>query len=345
MIEIAVLAFDNCQASAVASMVEVFTVANIQWRLRQREASDLFRCRILSADSGAVRCLGGVTIATEGDLDDALSADVIFLPGIRTDDSAAMHRFIAAFTRAHGAFFREQHRRGAHLCASCSGVFLLAEAGLLAGRTATTSWWLTKLFQQRYPDVSLRPDRLVTSDQRIHCAGAFTACLNLGLSVVERFAGPDLALSCARVMLVDANRTSQLPYATLQDEIKHNDRLVADAQHWLRSHLDQAVTVAALAGAIGATPRTLVRRFQAAIGTPPLKYLQRLRIEQAKRLLATSDQSIELVAEAVGYGDVAGFRRIFERETSLTPGQYRSRFRKPPRAKDDPLPVAQATGP
>jgi transcriptional regulator GlxA family with amidase domain len=135
-------------------------------------------------------------------------------------------------------------------------------------------------------------------------------------------------------MLVDANRTSQLPYATLQDEMKHNDRTVADAQHWLRSHIGEEVAVGELANVLGTTARTLTRRFRSAVGITPLKYLQRLRVEQAKRLLAISDQSIEQLAAAVGYGDVAGFRRIFERETSLTPGEYRARFRRQPRPTD-----------
>ena len=325
MVEVAILVFDGCQGSAAASMAEIFWLANIHSRARNREAGDLFSCRVLSPRGEAVDCLGGVGLAASGGPEEAENADIIFMPGVRAADLTPMLRHVERLARDYGPFLRDQHRRGAHLCASCSSVFVFGDAGLLNDRTATVSWWLAKAFRERYSSTNLQSDRLVTSDERIHCAGGFTACLNLGLHLVAEFGGPDLAQSCAGVLLVDANRKSQLPYATLQDEIHHKDRLVSDAQHWLRSRIASEVTVEMLAEALGTTTRTLGRRFKAAIGTTPLRYLQRLRMEQAKRILSTTDHSIERVAGAVGYTEVAGFRRIFERETSLTPSQFRSR--------------------
>lgn len=330
MVEAAILVFEGCQASTAASMAEIFWLANIHVRARNREAGDLFNCRILSPGGEAVDCLGGVGLAAGGELEHAENADIIFIPGVRAADLTPMLRHVERLAGDYGPFLTEQHRRGAHLCASCSSVFVFGDAGLLDNRTATVSWWLAKAFRERYPTTNLRSDRLVTSDERIHCAGGFTACLNLGLHLVAEFGGPDLAQSCAGVLLVDANRKSQLPYATLQDEIHHKDRLVSDAQHWLRSRIATEVSVEMLAEALGTTPRTLGRRFKAAVGRTPLKYLQRLRVEQAKRVLSTTDHSIERVAGAVGYADVAGFRRVFQRETSLTPSQFRSRVRPEP---------------
>lgn len=328
MIDVAILAFEGCQASTAASMAEIFWLADVQWRARHPTEPDLFRCRILSPGGEPVESIGGVRLASSGSLAEADSADVIFVPGVRAAELPHMLGHVERLAGEHGDFLTAQHRRGAHVCASCSSVFVLAECGLLDARTATVSWWLAKPFRQRYPHTRLQSDRLVTSDERIHCAGGFTACLNLGLQLVEEFAGPDLAMSCASILLVDANRVSQLPYATLQDEIRHNDRLVGDAQHWLRSRIAEDVTVEMLAEGLRTTTRTLNRRFKSAIGMTPLKYLQGLRVEHAKRLLSTTDHSIERVADDVGYSDVAGFRRIFERETSLTPGQYRARFGK-----------------
>ncbi len=328
MIDVAILLFAGSQISTAASMAEIFWIANKYWRLRNDADEDLFRCRVLSQDGKAVKGLAGITLNVDGALCDAENADIIYIPGVQSFDFTAMLAQIGKITSENGAFLRNQHSRGAHVAASCSSVFILGESGLLKGREATVSWWLNKSFRQRFCDIDLRPDQLVTDDDRVHCAGGFTASLNLGLKFIDEFSGADLAQICAGILLIDANRASQLPYAVLQDETGHQDSLVGEAQHLMRNQISGEIRIDRLAEKLGATTRTLTRRFVKAVGVTPLKYLQRLRVEQAKRLLSTTDNAVERVAERVGYADVAGFRRVFERETALTPAQYRRRFQR-----------------
>jgi transcriptional regulator GlxA family with amidase domain len=220
----------------------------------------------------------------------------------------------------------KQHRSRRYLAANCSATFLLAEAGLLDGRLATTSWWLSGDFRRTYPKVRLTPDALVTKDERILCGAAFSACLNLGVEIIAEFLGPRAALSCARVMLVDVNRTTQLPYANLQEQVHHGDELVLRAQSVLLSNLRRPTQLEGLADRLRVTTRTLNRRFKAATGETPLEFLQKARIERARGLLETSRLSFDQIVERVGYEDASSFRRLFKRAVGISPHEYRRRF-------------------
>ena len=320
------IVFDGCQPTALAAVVEALSIANLHDQRLQEMKRPPFVWRTLSDQGRPVQAMGGLTLDVDGDLDDLGAPDLIFLPAILSNDPDRMIGRITELQRDLGDLLRRQHNRSCVIAANCSAVFLLAEAGLLTGHKATTSWWLTKSFAARYPSVHLRPDALVTSDNNIFCAAAFSACLNLGVSIVEHFLGPHAALSCARVMLVDVNRATQLPYANLAASIKHDDRLVLRAQTILMSRLSNPMDIAALAKQLGVTSRTLGRRFGAAIGETPSEFLQHARIERAKRLLETTVMTIDEIVHEVGYEDASSFRRLFRRAAGVPPGEYRRRF-------------------
>jgi transcriptional regulator GlxA family with amidase domain len=213
------------------------------------------------------------------------------------------------------------------MAAGCSGGFVLGRCGLLDGKIATTSWWLGPLFKREFPRAHLREDELVTAGERLLCAGPVNSHFNLALRVVETFAGRDLALRCAKVLLVDANRHSQRPYVLLQDQLRHTDELVIRGQEWMRRHLlEDDFSIETMARALGASPRNLVRRWRRANGSTPVAYLQNLRIELAKNLLETTDLGLDAILDRVGYTDGASFRRLFRQKTALSPRDYRQRF-------------------
>jgi transcriptional regulator GlxA family with amidase domain len=203
---------------------------------------------------------------------------------------------------------------------------LLARTGLLDSRRATTSWWLERTFRATFPRVQLHADELVTQDRRLWCGGAYTAYLNLGLRLVEELASPAVARACARIMLIDANRAFQTPYTVLQTHVGHSDDLVWRAQTWMQARLKNGFSTRAVAEALQVTERTLIRHFKQTLGEPPGRYLQRLRVEAARWLLEATDLSLEQIIERVGYADVSSFRRLFERETRLSPREYRHRL-------------------
>jgi transcriptional regulator GlxA family with amidase domain len=252
---------------------------------------------------------------------------VIYVPACHFTSEQRLLREVDALATRTRAHLVRHHRRGGWLAAGCSGAFLLGRCGLLDGRVATTSWWLSTLFRRELPRVRLRSDELVTAGERIATAGPVNAHFNLALRIVEQFAGRELMLACAKVLLVDANRTSQRPYVMLQDQLRHADDLVLRAQHWMQRNLQRPeFSIEAAARAAGASPRTLIRRFAAVHGLTPVAYVQQLRIELAKNLLETTALDLTAILDRIGYRDGASFRRLFKQATSLSPREYRARF-------------------
>ncbi|HEX7780333.1 MAG TPA: helix-turn-helix domain-containing protein [Vicinamibacterales bacterium] len=321
------LVFDDCQASAVSAIIEALSVANLHWAITNREDAPPLAWRTVSWNGRPVRAMGGLTLAADSSMKELGKPDLIFVPAIRSDDSQSMQKSVQRLSEQWGAVLRDHHRRNRYVAANCSATFLLAEAGLLDGRTATTSWWLSRSFRSCYPRVRLLPEMLVTKDTRILCAAGFSACFNLGLEIVAEFLGPRAVLSCARVMLIDVNRATQLPYADLQAQIEHGDDLVLRAQTILLSNLTRSMHLENLADRLRVSSRTLGRRFRTAIGETPLVFRQNARIERAKRLLETTNISFDTIAHRVGYEDASSFRRLFARATGTSPRDYRRRFR------------------
>ena len=222
--------------------------------------------------------------------------------------------------------FREAPTGQVRLASNCTGAFLLAEAGLLDGRQATTHWGFSNQFRKRFPGVDLQPEKLITVDGHIACAGGGMAWWDLGVYLVERYAGAKVARELAKAFVIDAGRTSQAPYGALQARRYHSDAAILKLQDWLDVNHTRPVTLQALAAFAGLTERSLIRRFKAATGDTPTGYLQILRIEAARQHLENSRVAVEVVTRLVGYEDVSSFSRLFRKHTGLAPGIYRARF-------------------
>ena len=218
-----------------------------------------------------------------------------------------------------GGILREHRRRGGYLAANCSAAFVLAEAGLLNGRQATTSWFLARDFRNRYPRVQLLTDMLVTNEAKILCSAAFSACLRLGLEIIGEFLGQRAMIPCARVMLIDVNRDAQTSFANLQEQVQHDDELVLRAQVLILKNVASAPAIEKLAHRLNVTTRTLGRRFKKATGETPVTFLQNARMERAKRLLEATNVGLDRIASRVGYGNAGSFRRVFIRTVGVSP--------------------------
>ncbi len=326
MIDIRLWIFDGVMASSVAGMLDVLTTANLV--LARQNASlhgnRRFKWRVESISGQSVTTASGQVVSVDGPINSRAQADAVVVAAPFVGD---MPQF---FSSARGlapllAGLRRQHERGAIVASYCTGSFLLAEAGLLDGRVATTHWAKAPVFKERYPDVDLRASEIITEQDRVICSAAVTTSLNLALRLVEKFAGNAVAGAAARLLLIDTNRVSQSSYG-VADPTVHSDELVARAQQWMERHLQSGVRLASLARHLGVSERTLNRRFKAALGEAPLHYLQSLRIRVAKKLLETKRLGIDDVSERVGYGDVSTFRQLFKRETGISPREYERRF-------------------
>lgn len=321
-IEVTVVLLDGGYASTAIGPLEVFHSAGSLWNwLHGETPRPPFRVRTVSIDGKGVTSLCALGLVPTLSIDDIEHADIVIVPASGWD---IQDRFIG--NEAFLAWLRKWHGRGAYIAGICTGVIFLAEAGLLDGRIATTHWGVADMLRQRYPQVHWQTEQFVTEDGHILCSGGVYASIDLSLYLVEKFCGHEIALQCAKSLLVSMPRGRQSGYAVLPLSRPHADGRVREAEEYLRTHFDEDVSIDTLAGHSGMSPRNFIRRFKAATGSLPGAYLQKLRISAAKDLLEAGATSIQAVCAKTGYADIVFFRSLFKRHTGMTPAEYRRRF-------------------
>jgi len=264
---------------------------------------------------------GGLRVHCDTTVRSVRRSDVVLVPAL--DPDVVEH---LAINREAVAWLRRMHAAGADIASACTGAFLLGEAGLLDGRAATTHWAFQDLLRRRYPRVRLQPEAIVVDEGRVCTAGGATSFLNLALYLVERWLGPEVARASSKMFLIDVNKSPQTAYAILAGQKSHTDAEILEAQHLIETDVAHPLSVGQLARKVAMSRRTFVRRFTRATGSPPREYLQRVRVEAAKRALESSARSVGAIATTIGYTDPVAFRKLFVRLTGLTPADYRRRY-------------------
>jgi transcriptional regulator GlxA family with amidase domain len=322
MIDVTVLFLHGGHASTAIAPMEVFRSAGVIWnRIEGGAAKPLFRVRTASIDGRPVSCDGPLRIAPECALADIRRTDLVVIPatGLEFDQLLARHGSVVPW-------LRRKRRRGAAIAGICTGVALLAEAGLLDGKPATTHWGVVDLYRRRYPGVEWHPELFITEAEEVYCGGGVYASLDLSLYLVERYAGHDVAVQCGKALLIDTPRTWQSGFAAPPPRSGHSDEKIARIQEWIHNNFHRPFSFDNVARRAGMSPRNFARRFKQATGDAPLTYVHKLRVEQAKHLLEQEYRTVREVASAVGYDDAAHFRSLFQRYTGITPHSYRQRF-------------------
>ncbi len=324
-----ILAAGNVVAGGIVGFLDVFSFCNSYLKRVDPEVTeDLFHCHVISHDGQPVTTNQGFQIPAKAlaTPEEITAADAVILASSfvtnRTEFQSYLNDFEPLFAPLRLFSATEKP-----LAAYCSGTLMLAASGLLANRRATTVWWLNEMFERNFKDVNLCMDTLVVSDGHIHTAGATTSNLSLALHLVSILAGEQLAQQMAKILLIDPNRCSQQPFMTMAiNPEQHQDELIKQIQHWMQQHLNQNWLLDDIANKFAVGKRTLIRRFKKAVNETPASYMQRLRVDEAKRLLETTELAIEQIVERVGYEDVSSFRKLFIQLTSLTPRAYRQKF-------------------
>jgi len=320
----AILTFDGCYASSVGGFADILQIANSHLRRQDGPGADVFEWRFVSPSGEPAVASNGLSLQTHK-LGPRERYDLVFVPSVHYGGHRQFDKLLDRQADAC-SWLVGQWRAGAWVAANCTGTFILAQTGLLDGRTATTTWWLEQQFRAKYPQVDLQLRSVLTESDRLICAGASASYLLQTVRVIERFCGPLIASQCAKAMLIDVSQTSQIPYLPLLAQRTHSDSLVHRAQHWLQSNMVKEARIGELARALSVSDRTLIRRFRTALDQTPLAYLQDLRLEAARALLETSALSIEEIAGQVGYIDTSSFSRLFRERVGMSPGTYRSRL-------------------
>jgi len=242
----------------------------------------------------------------------APTPDAVVMPALLYMRPAPLVRALAGReVREAGAVLRKWSARGALTATACIGTFVLAEAALLDGEEATTTWWLSPLFRQRYPRVRLDESRILVQSNAVVTAGAALSHLDLALALIRR-ASPELADLTARYLVVD-ERTSQSIYA-IPNHLAHADPLIQQFERWARRRLAKGFSLDQAAKALATSKRTLARRMQRVLGKSPLAFFQDLRIERAVHLLRTGHANVDQIAVAVGYAEGVALRALLRRK-------------------------------
>lgn len=322
MLDVTVVLLGDGHSSTAIMPVEIFQAAGELWQaLLGHPAEPAFRVRTASLDGGPVKSSYGLSVYPDMAISEVQATDIIIVSssGLQVDLRMTENSVLPPWLRRH-------HERGAWVAGVCVGAAYLAEAGLLDGRMATTHWAVAEALAERYPDVDWRPDLFVTEDNRLLCGGGVYASMDLSLYMVEKLCGHEIALQCARALLLPMPRLNQSGYAVLPISRPHDDERIRAAEAHIQANFRQDISTDALASLVGLGPRTFARHFKTATGRQPAAYLQAVRIAAAKALLERDDRPVQSVSCEVGYDDVAFFRALFKRTTGMTPSEYRSTF-------------------
>ncbi|MFJ5550349.1 GlxA family transcriptional regulator [Streptomyces sp. NPDC093225] len=307
-----VVLYDAVQSLDVTGPVEVFAGAE------QAHPGDGYAIRTASLDGAPVRTSSGLTLVPDGRLVDEPDADVLIVPG--GDGSRRIDPRLTEWLRERGP-------RAGRLVSVCSGALLLAEAGLLDGRRVTSHWVVCEQLARAYPAVEVDPDPIYVRDGNLATSAGVTAGIDLALALVEEDLGRDTAQLIARHLVVYLRRpgnqaqfSAQLAAQTAQREP------LREVQQWISEHPDADLTVEALAARARLSPRHFARAFQAETGVTPGRYVERVRVEHARRLLEDSADGVAQISRACGYGTPEALRRAFVKTLGQSPVEYRRRF-------------------
>ncbi|MFO0600940.1 MAG: helix-turn-helix domain-containing protein [Myxococcaceae bacterium] len=278
----------------------------------------LFEQRVVSLDGRPVRSGNGRLVPVDGAWRGARRGEVVVIPGLSAATPGAVERLLSRGDVTRGvAAVAKVAKVGATVAASCSATFVLGQAGLLDGRPATTTWWLTAPFRQRFPRAQLEVERMVVDGRGVMTAGSAFSHADLMLALVARRGGPSLAHAVARYLVLD-ERASQARYM-VAEHLRTSDPALRAVERFVARNVGRQVRLEELARVASVSSRSLARRMAAAFGMTPLEYVQRVRVAEAAHLLESTKVSVEEVAARVGYADAAAFRRVFRRVAGVSP--------------------------
>ncbi|QIL76105.1 GlxA family transcriptional regulator [Hymenobacter sp. HDW8] len=283
----------------------------------------LFTIQLAGLTNETPVCGGMYSVYTKTLIQDIAHTDLVVIPAIDGDIRQALDN-----NRDFIPWILAQYNRGAEVASLCMGAFILASTGLLKGRECTTHWAAANDFRRMFPEVKLVEDKLITDEHGIYSSGGAFSYLNLVLYLVEKYAGRDMAIACAKVFQIDIERVSQSAFIVFNGQKEHGDEPIKKAQIYIEDNYQEKITVDQLADMLALGRRNLERRFKKATANSVAEYIQRVKMEAAKTSLESSRENVNEVMYQVGYTDPKAFRSTFKRITGLSPNEYRSKYNR-----------------
>lgn len=322
---VSLVALPDAVVSTLSGIYDVMNAFTLMGLLNPKAP---FRIEIVGEKTGPLELASGVPIQVQRPVAEIKTTDIVIVPSVLLRPEGWKKGRYPGLVD----WLRTMYDRGAVLCSACSGIFLLAETGLFDGKEATVHFGYAGAFAAAYPAVPVHPERvLIISGAReeLVSSGASTSWHDMVLYLIARYAGATAAQEVARLYALQWHQEGLTPYIVFEGKRDHGDGDIQSAQQWLDTHFSVAHPVDEMIKRSRLAERTFKRRFTQATGLTPLAYVQRLRIEDAKRRLERTEAPIDKISWQVGYEDAAFFRRLFKRTTGMAPGAYRKRFRIP----------------
>jgi len=283
----------------------------------------LFNVQMLGLNTQIKLNNGLYTVTTDALLTDIEKTDLVIVPAMDGDLKEAVN-----LNKDYIPWIIKQYKRGAEVASLCVGAFLLAATGLLKGKQCSTHWRAENDFKTLFPEVNLVVDKIITDDHGIYSSGGAFSSSNLILYLVEKYAGKDVAIQCSKMFQIDIDRGSQSPFIIFTGQKEHHDYVVKNAQEFIENNFKDKITVDKLSEIFGVGRRTFERRFKAATFNSIVEYMQRVKVEVAKKQFETGRKTINEVMYDVGYTDNKAFREVFKKIVGMSPVDYRNKYNK-----------------
>ncbi|MDD2793635.1 MAG: helix-turn-helix domain-containing protein, partial [Sediminibacterium sp.] len=308
--------------ACMAGAYEILTEANSFFAVKEKKA----KCKIelVSSNKNFNNTNNLFSLKAHTSINSVAKTDLIIIP-------ASLIRSYDAATKNNKLFIKwveEQYKMGAEVASMCTGIFLLASTGLLEKRTCSTHWSVSEQFKTLFPNVDLQTDKLITDESGIYTNGGAYSFLHLIIYLIEKKFDRETAVYCAKIFQIDLDRNLQTEFSIFNGHKKHNDDVVLKSQQYFEDNYQTKISIEVLSDKYNVGRRNFDRRFVKATGMSPLDYLQRIRIEVAKKLFENSRKTVNEVMYDVGYNDTKAFREVFSRVTGLSPIEYKSKYNK-----------------
>jgi len=307
--------------SSIVGSYKIFTRANGYWKEANRR--ELFRIELAGVSKKVEFYDGLFTVKPHTHVSSITKTDLVIIPSLNHNYQKAIKGNQVLID-----WIEKQYRNGAEIASICTGAFLLASSGLLDGKTCSTHWSAAENLKIMFPKVNVQTDKLITDENGIYTNGGAYSFLNLLIYLVEKYYNRQTAIFCSKVFQIDMDRTSQSPFFIFQAQKNHGDEMICEAQNYIEENLSEKISFEELASKLATSRRNFDRRFIKATGNTPVEYLQRVKIEVAKKTLEKGRKSIFEVMNEVGYADDKAFREVFKKITGVSPLDYRAKYNK-----------------
>lgn len=307
--------------SSIVGSYKILSRANTYWQKNTKKEG--FKIELAGISESIDYYDGLFTVKPHRHISSIAHTDLVIIPSLNHNYEKAVEGNTSLTN-----WIVRQYQNGAEIASMCTGAFLLASTGLLDGKSCSTHWVVADNFRNKFPKVNLKTDQLITDENGIYTNGGAYSFLNLLLYLIEKNFDRQTAIYCSKVFQIEMDRQSQASFIIFKGQKLHNDEMVKEAQCYIENNLQEKISVEELSTRFAVGRRNFDRRFIKATGNTPIEYLQRAKIESAKRAFESSRKNVNEVMFEVGYSDVKAFREVFRKITGVSPLEYRNKYNK-----------------